>query len=161
MTVLLAGRASEELIFNEVSTGAQNDLQQATYLARKMVLEYGMSAKLGPVVLTTGHEEIFLGRDLLKERNYSEELAFEVDKEIHRMIGKCYQRAKKILRENEDKLIKLAELLEEKEVLGKEEIKSILGAKVNKEKEEEKKTEEKVITPEVKPGQLNEKETEK
>jgi len=161
LTVLLAGRASEELILNEVSTGAQNDLQQATYLARKMVLEYGMSAKLGPVVLTTGHDEIFLGRDLLKERNYSEELAFEVDKEIHRMIGKCYQRAKKILRENEDKLIKLAELLEEKEVLGKEEIKSILGAKVNKEKEKEKKTEEKVVTPKVKSGQLNEKETEK
>ena len=86
LTVLLAGRASEELIFNEISTGAQNDLSQATHIVRKMITEYGMSEKLGPVALHTGTEEVSLGRDLLKERNYSEKLAYEVDKEVTRII---------------------------------------------------------------------------
>ena len=91
LTVLLAGRASEELIFNEISTGAQNDLSQATHIVRKMITEYGMSEKLGPVALHTGTEEVFLGRDLLKERNYSEKLAYEVDKEVTRIIEEAYK----------------------------------------------------------------------
>ena len=130
LSVLLAGRASEKLIFNEVSTGAQNDLVRATHIVRKMICEYGMSEKLGPVTLGTGAEEVFLGRDLLKERNYSDELAYEVDKEINRMIEESYQRAFKILKENKSKLIQLAKKLEEKEVLEKEDIEKILGKKV-------------------------------
>ena len=143
-----------------MSTGAQNDLSQATHIVRKMITEYGMSEKLGPVALGTGAEEVFLGRDLLKERNYSEELAYEVDKEVSRIIEESYQRAYHILEKNKDKLIKLAEELEAKEVLEEADIKRILGdkiaaederkqvqiseEKVKEKKVEEKKTEEKV-----------------
>ena len=130
LTVLLAGRASEELMFNEITTGAQNDLQQATSIARKMICEYGMSEKLGPVSLAENHE-VFLGRDFLKEKSYSEELAFDIDREIRRIIRDCYKRAMKILEENKDKLIQLAEALEEKEILGKEEIEKIIGKKIS------------------------------
>jgi len=130
LAVLLAGRASEKLIFNEVSTGAQNDLVRATHIVRKMVCEYGMSEKLGPVTLGSGAEEVFLGRDLLKEKNYSEELAYEVDKEINRIIEESYQRAFKILKENKSKLTQLAKELEEKEVLDEADIERILGKKV-------------------------------
>ena len=138
LCVLLAGRASEKLIFNEVSTGAQNDLTRATHIVRKMVCEYGMSDKLGPVALGTGAEEVFLGRDLLKERNYSEELAYEVDKEISRIVQEAYERAYRILKENKDKLVQLAEELEVKEVLEEDDIKRILGDKVTPEIEKEK-----------------------
>jgi len=130
LSVLLAGRASEKLVLNEVSTGAQNDLVRSTHIVRKMVCEYGMSEKLGPVNLGTGADEVFLGRDLLKERNYSDELAYEVDKEVNRIIEEAYQRAFKILKENKSKLIQLAEELEEKEVLEKADIERILGKKV-------------------------------
>jgi len=133
LTVLLAGRASEELIFNEISTGAQNDLSQATHIVRKMITEYGMSEKLGPVALHTGTEEVFLGRDLLKERNYSEKLAYEVDKEVTRIIEEAYKRAYNILKENKEKLVKLAEELERREVLEENDIKKILGEKVTSE----------------------------
>ena len=133
LTVLLAGRASEELIFNEISTGAQNDLSQATHIVRKMITEYGMSEKLGPVALHTGTEEVFLGRDLLKERNYSEKLAYEVDKEVTRIIEEAYKRAYNILKENREKLVKLAEELERREVLEENDIKKILGEKVTSE----------------------------
>jgi len=130
LTVLLAGRASEELMFNEITTGAQNDLQQATSIARKMICEYGMSEKLGPVSLAENHE-VFLGRDFLKEKSYSEELAFDIDREIRRIIRDCHKRAMKILEENKDKLIQLAETLEEKEILGREEIEKIIGKKIS------------------------------
>ncbi len=129
LSVLLAGRASEDLALKEVSTGAQNDLKQATIIVRKMICDYGMSEKLGPVTLGAGDTEVFLGRDFLKEKNYSEELAFDIDKEIRRMIEESYSRALEILRENKDKLDTLARILEEKEVLDKEEIEGILGKK--------------------------------
>jgi len=132
LTTLLAGRASEELIFNEVSTGAQDDLKKATYLARKMVCDYGMSEKLGPVALGS-NSEVFLGRDLLKEKNYSEELAFNVDEEIHNIVESCYQRALDILKKHKGKLIRLAKRLEEKEILNKEEIEEAIGKEVKKE----------------------------
>jgi len=132
LSVLLAGRASEKLIFNEVSTGAQNDLQQATFIAKKMICQYGMSDKLGPVALVENHE-VFLGRDFLKEKSYSEELASNIDKEVHRIIEECYDKALNILKENKEKLIQLASTLEEKEVLEKEEIERIIGKKVTKE----------------------------
>ena len=139
LSVLLAGRASEELIFKEVSTGAENDLEQATHVVRKMICDYGMSEKLGPVALGKGNAEVFLGRDFLKEKNYSEELAFDIDKEIHRIIQESYDRALKILREHKGKLIRLAEKLEEKEVLGEEDIKEVLGEKITEKIPGEKK----------------------
>ena len=130
LSVLLAGRASEDLALKEVSTGAQNDLKQATIIVRKMICDYGMSEKLGPVTLGAGDTEVFLGRDFLKEKNYSEELAFDIDKEIRRIIEESYSRALEILRENKDKLDSLARTLEEKEVLDKEEIEGIIGKKM-------------------------------
>jgi len=133
LSVLLAGRASEELIFKEASTGAQNDLEQATHIARKMICDYGMSEKLGPVALGKGNGEVFLGRDFLKEKNYSEELAFDIDKEIFRIVKESYERALKILRRYKGKLIRLAEFLEKKEVLEKDDIEKILGKKITEE----------------------------
>ena len=139
LSVLLSGRASEDLIFKEVSTGAENDLEQATHIVRKMICDYGMSEKLGPVTLGKGNAQVFLGRDFLKEKNYSEELASDIDKEIRRIIQESYDRALKILREHKGKLIRLAEKLEEKEVLGEEDIKEVLGEKITEKTPGEKK----------------------
>lgn len=130
LAVLLAGRAGEELIFDEISTGAQNDLSQATHIVRKMVTEYGMSEKLGPVALNTGPDQVFLGRDLMKEKSYSEELAYEVDKEVNYIIQEAYNNSRRILGENKDKLIELSNTLEEKEVLDEADIEKILGKKI-------------------------------
>ncbi|MCX5677615.1 MAG: ATP-dependent zinc metalloprotease FtsH [Candidatus Omnitrophica bacterium] len=127
ITGLLGGRVSEELMFNELSTGAQNDLEIATALARKMVTRFGMSQKLGH--LTFGHreEQIFLGRDIIEERNYSDQTALVIDQEIRRIIDECYTRAKDELIKHKDKLKMLAEKLLEKEVMDVDEIKTLLG----------------------------------
>lgn len=127
ITGLLGGRASEDLTFKELSTGAQNDLEVATALARKMVTRFGMSEKLGH--LTFGHreEQIFLGRDIIEERNYSDQTALMIDQEIRRIIDECYTRAKDELIKHKDKLKMLAEKLLEKEVMDVEEIKALLG----------------------------------
>ena len=124
---LLGGRVSEEIIFNEVSTGAQNDLEVATAIARKMVTRFGMSEKMGN--LTFGHreEQIFLGRDLMEERNYSDQTALLIDQEVRRIIDDCYTRAKNELLKHKDKLKVLAEKLLEKEVMEVEEIRTLLG----------------------------------
>jgi cell division protease FtsH len=102
VATLLGGRVSEDLVLKDISTGAQNDLERATSLVRKMITEYGMSEELGP--LTFGHpqEQVFLGRDISRDRNYSEEVAFSIDKEARRIIEHCYQKAKKILEDNID-----------------------------------------------------------
>jgi len=124
---LLGGRVSEELIFNEVSTGAQNDLEVATAIARKMVTRFGMSEKMGN--LTFGHreEQVFLGRDLMEERNYSDQTALLIDQEVRRIIDDCYTRARNELLKHKDKLKVLAEKLLEKEVMEVEEIMALLG----------------------------------
>ena len=111
VTHLLGGRVSEELVLNEISTGAQNDLERATQIARKMVMQYGMSSTIGPITLGHKHEEVFLGRDLAQGRNYSEEVAASIDKEIRKIIEKCYSKAKTLLVENINKLHKVAEVL--------------------------------------------------
>ena len=114
---LLAGRAAEELVFEDVTTGASNDLERATRLARKMVTEYGMSEKLGP--LTFGHKQelVFLGREIGEQRNYSEEVARTIDEEVRRLITEAHETALRILRENKDKLVNLAKKLIEVESL--------------------------------------------
>jgi cell division protease FtsH len=130
---LLGGRVSEELIFNEFSTGAQNDLEVATAIARKMVTRFGMSEKLGH--LTFGHreEQIFLGRDIIEERNYSDQTALAIDQEIRKIIDECYTCAKGELLKHKDKLKMLAEKLLEKEVMEVEEIRILLGLTIDKE----------------------------
>jgi cell division protease FtsH len=129
ITVSLGGRVSEEMVFGEVTTGAQNDFEQATELARRMVTEFGMSEKLGPLSLGKRHGPVFLGRDLVETRNYSEEIAYEIDKEIRRIIDECYVHAKSIISENRDKLERVAKVLLEKESLEGEELERVLAGR--------------------------------
>ena len=126
MTVMLGGRASEKLIFDEITTGAHNDLERVTEIARKMICEYGMSDKLGPLTLGKKHRQIFLGRDISEDRNYGEEVAGAIDKEVRRVVEECYQTAQHLLEENKGVLANLANLLMEKETLEGEELKKVL-----------------------------------
>lgn len=127
LTVLLGGRASEELMLNEVTTGAHNDLEVATEQARSMVTEFGMSDKLGHLTFGRRQEQIFLGRDIFEERNYSDQTALIIDQEVKRIIDECYARAKEMLSNNKDKLKTLAQTLLEKEVLDVKEVRQLLG----------------------------------
>ncbi|MDD5236902.1 MAG: ATP-dependent zinc metalloprotease FtsH [Candidatus Omnitrophica bacterium] len=127
ITVMLGGRASEEIILNEVTTGAQNDLEAATHMARRMVMEFGMSEKLGHMTLGRREGMVFLGRDMFEEKNYSDETARRIDEEIRKIVDDTYLRAKNMLTENGDKLKLLATTLLEKEVMDDEEVKQLLG----------------------------------
>jgi cell division protease FtsH len=113
----LGGRAAEETIFGEISSGASDDIEKATNIARQMVTRYGMSKKLGPIAFGKAEEMVFLGREISEQRNYSDEVAYEIDKEVRALIDNGYFRAKKILTDNRDKLIEIAELLIQKETL--------------------------------------------
>ena len=121
ITGLLGGRVAEEIIFGEVTTGAQNDFEQATKIARAMVTEYGMS-DLGPVQYESNEGSVFLGRDYNKSKNFSSQVAFEIDQEIRKIIDKCYKNAVKLLKDNTDLMKLIAETLITKETLTKEEI---------------------------------------
>lgn len=124
---LLGGRVAEEIVFGEVSTGAHNDFQRATAIARKMVTEYGMSDKLGPMQFGQAQGgQVFLGRDLHNEQNYSDSIAFEIDQEMQRIIKESYERARKILSENRDKLNLIANTLLEVETLDADQIKHLV-----------------------------------
>ncbi|MFA5363400.1 MAG: ATP-dependent zinc metalloprotease FtsH [Candidatus Omnitrophota bacterium] len=127
ITLMLGGRASEELILNEVTTGAQNDLEVATHMARRMVCQFGMSDKLGNVTLGKREGLVFLGRDIMEERNYSEETARLIDSEVKRIVDESYVKAKDLLREYSAKLTILSGALLEKEVMSGEEVKVLLG----------------------------------
>ena len=126
ITSLLAGRVSEELFLNEMSTGASDDFKKATRIARSMVTEYGMS-DLGPVQFEHRSEEVFLGRDYTKSRNYSDTVALEIDQEVRKIIDACYKRAKDIIQKNKDLVNLLSETLMNKETLTKEEIEEIVN----------------------------------
>ncbi|HDN59153.1 MAG TPA: ATP-dependent zinc metalloprotease FtsH [Candidatus Marinimicrobia bacterium] len=126
LCVLLGGRAAEKLIFNELTTGAGNDIERATELARKMVCEWGMSEKLGPLTFGKKGEEIFLGREIARHRDYSEETARLIDAEVKRFVEEAEEEASRILKEHMEALKKLAETLLEKEVLDGAEIKRIV-----------------------------------
>jgi cell division protease FtsH len=125
----LGGRAAEEIIFNEISSGASNDIEKSTDMARRMVTQYGMSKKLGPVAFGQKDELIFLGREISEQRNYSDEIAYEIDKEVRSIIDANYQRAKKILGENREKLIEVAELLIQRETLEGEDFEAMFDTK--------------------------------
>jgi cell division protease FtsH len=121
ITMLLGGRVAEALVLKEISTGAQNDLERATETARRMIMEYGMSEELGPLTLGRKQEAVFLGRDIARDRNYSEEIAFAIDREVRKMVDESYHRAERILTENKDGLHLVAETLFDKETIeGKE-----------------------------------------
>ncbi|MBM4451473.1 MAG: ATP-dependent metallopeptidase FtsH/Yme1/Tma family protein, partial [Chloroflexi bacterium] len=117
LVVSLAGRAAEEITFGEVTTGSQNDLEQATSLARKMVTEYGMSGKLGPRTFGKREELVFLGREIHEQRNYGEKVAMLIDKEVDALIQKAYTTARKILTDNKERLKLIADRLMAKETI--------------------------------------------
>ncbi|USK33974.1 ATP-dependent zinc metalloprotease FtsH [Bacillus sp. F19] len=126
ITGLLGGRVAEDIVFGEVSTGASNDFQRATGIARRMVTEFGMSDKLGPLQFGQSQGQVFLGRDFNSEQNYSDAIAHEIDMEVQRFIKESYERAKKILTENRDKLELIAQTLLEIETLDAEQIKHLV-----------------------------------
>jgi cell division protease FtsH len=123
----LGGRAAEEIVFDESTTGAQNDLEVATEIARRMVTEFGMSEELGPLTFGKRHGQVFLGRDLIESRDYSEQVAFMIDREVRKIIEECYERAKDILIKNKGILIKIANLLKEKETIEAEEFNTLVA----------------------------------
>ncbi len=126
LTILFGGRAGEELVLGHMTTGAGNDIERATEMARKMVCEWGMSEKLGPMTFGKKEEEIFLGRDFTQRVDYSETTAVQIDAEVRRIILEAYERAKLLLRRNLEALHKMAEALLEREVLDGAEIDDIL-----------------------------------
>jgi len=125
--VALGGRVAEEIVFGDITTGAHNDLQKVTQIARQMVCRFGMSEKLGPMTFGKDNSMVFLGRDLMEERNYSEETARLIDNEVKRIIEEGYAKAQKILTENREKLELLAKMLLEKETLDADEIRKAVG----------------------------------
>ncbi len=124
---LLGGRVAENIVLHDISTGAENDLERATSLVRKMVTEYGMSDNLGPMVYGSDRDEIFIGKDLGRQRNYSEEVAASIDKEMRRIIEECYKKAEMLLRENINRLHSVARALIEKEKLNKDEFEEVFA----------------------------------
>jgi cell division protease FtsH len=127
LTFILAGRAAEKLVFGEYSAGAENDLMQATRIARKMVATWGMSERVGPVACSTSNEHPFLGRDVYEQREFSERTAQIIDEEVSRVLNDAAIRATKLLSDNRDKLDQLAGALEAREMLDDTEVVEIIG----------------------------------
>jgi cell division protease FtsH len=126
LAILMGGRVAEELVLNEMTTGAGNDIERATDLARKMVCEWGMSEKMGPLTFGKQNEQVFLGREMGTQRDFSDQIAMEIDQEVKRLVTENYERAKRLLTENMASLKRLAEALLEKEVLDGSDIDHIL-----------------------------------
>ncbi len=129
IAVLMGGRAAEELVFHTMTTGAGNDIEHATEIARKMICEWGMSEKMGPVTFGKKEEQIFLGREMSTTKNYSEATAIEIDNEISRIVEESYNRAFNLLKENMDNLVRLSQSLIEKENLSGAEVDEIINQK--------------------------------
>lgn len=125
---LLGGRVAEKLVLGDISTGAKNDIDRATAIARKMVMDYGMSDNIGPIAFGSGHDEVFMGRDFGRTKNYSEEVAYKIDEEIKNLINSAYTRAQQLLTENISKLHAVANALLEKEKLEAEEFEHLFAA---------------------------------
>ena len=126
MTVMMGGRVAEELVFQDVTSGAHDDLQRATELARRMVCEFGMS-ELGARTFGKKHEQVFLGRDISESRDYGDVMADEIDKQIRLLVDLSYGRAKQLLSDRRDKLDQIAKVLKEKEVLEQEQLEALLN----------------------------------
>ena len=144
IVVLLGGRMAEKLVIKDITTGASNDIQRATSIARSMVMRYGMSEKLGPLVFGSGHsdDEIFLGRDLNNQKNYSESTAAIIDEEIKRIVCEGYAKAEKLLTENMDKLHFIAEFLFKNEIMDEYQFEAVMNGEVANVEELEKMSEE-------------------
>ena len=127
IAVFMGGRVAEEVVFGEISTGASNDIERATQLARDMVCRYGMSDKIGPINYGHKHSQVFLGRDFNEQRNYSETTSEAIDAEVHHIVSSCYERARKILQEHRRDLDTLADLLIEKELIEASDLDKLFG----------------------------------
>jgi cell division protease FtsH len=127
LAILLGGRVTEELVLDELTTGAGNDIERATELARKMVCEWGMSEEMGPLTFGKKEEQIFLGREIAQHRDYSENTAIKIDEEVKKLVTEAYERSRKIITENMDTLERLAKALLEREVLDGEEINAVIN----------------------------------
>ncbi len=151
LVILLGGRAAEEILFEEITTGASDDLSRATAYARKMVAQLGMSDRLGPIAVQTEEDEVFLGRDISRHKNISEDLARAIDEEVSKLVRDSYQKAKDIIKDHLKEMHTLIDRLLEKEVVDAKEIDEILGLAPAKEvKAEEKKEEIKPIAEPIK-----------
>lgn len=139
IVVLLGGRVAEALIFGDVSTGASNDIERATEIARNMITKYGMSKKLGPITFGESSNEVFIGRDMGHVKNYSEKTASEIDDEIYSIVQEGYEKVTQILTDHKDKLHEVAKILLEKEKLSGEEFTAIMKGEYDPAKFEEKK----------------------
>src|SRR5215510_14676437 len=128
IAIMMGGRIAEEMFLNQMSTGAGNDIERATEMARKMVCEFGMS-DLGPLTFGKKEEQIFLGREIAQHRDYSEDTAIKIDMEVRRLVDEGYNKAKGILAQNHDVLVRIALALLEREVLDANEIKLIIDGK--------------------------------
>lgn len=126
VTGLLGGRVAEELFIGEIGTGAYSDFQQATGIIRSMIVEYGMSERLGPMQFGTSQGQVFLGRDIGHEQNYSDQIAYEIDQEMQRFIGECYEKCKELLTKHSKEVHLIANTLLEKETLELEQIKQLI-----------------------------------
>ncbi|HYM45183.1 MAG TPA: cell division protein FtsH, partial [Solirubrobacteraceae bacterium] len=133
MAMTLGGRAAEEIVFSEITTGAANDLEKVTATAKQMVMRFGMSEKLGPRVFGHDHGQPFLGREFSTEPDYSNEIAREIDDEVRRIVEGAHQRAKDILTEHQHDLEKMSEILVKRETLEKEEFLALLDGKSEQE----------------------------
>jgi cell division protease FtsH len=151
MAMTLGGRAAEELVFNEVTTGAANDLEKVTGTAKHMIMRYGMSEKLGPRVLGRNHDMPFLGRDMGAEPDYSEEIAREIDDEIRRVIEEAHERARQVLRAHMDELHQISKLLIERETIDKDQFERLLAGEAPESVFPEEKAPPEVGKPEEKP----------
>ena len=139
LKTLLAGRVAEEVVLKEISTGAQSDIQRASQIVRSMITQYGMSDVLGPISFGEGQDhQVFLGRDFNHQRNYSEEVACEIDKEVRKYIEEAYEECRRILNENIDKLHLLAEALMERETLEAAELEELMTTGHITDKEQDK-----------------------
>src|SRR4029453_9838591 len=125
IAILLGGRIAEEITMNSLTTGAGNDLERATELARRMVCEWGMSDEMGPLTFGKKEEQIFLGREIAQHQDYSEDTALKIDHEVKRFVTQNYERSHTILTENKDKLIKIADALLAQEVLDAEQVRRL------------------------------------
>lgn len=135
IVMMMAGRLAEKIIFNEINTGASSDIERATDVARKMVMQYGMSDKLGSMTFTSGEHEVFLGRDFSQGMNYSQKTAAEIDDEVKKIIDECYAQCEKLLRDNIDKLHAVATALYDREKLDAEEFEAAFNGTPGKEEE--------------------------
>ena len=127
MAAAMGGRVAEQIIFDDVTTGASNDLEQATNIARTMVTRYGMSSKLGPRTFGKREELVFLGREISEQRDYSDKIAQDIDEEVYSLVNTAYQTATKVLTDNRSKLADLAKYLIAHETVEGDELEQILN----------------------------------